>query len=628
MPISILYRDDDLVVIDKPAGVIMRAAGDPYPGDALRMAQAQLGLSYLTTQQWLDTEVSGVLVCAARPEVYAAMESLVVGRTVEYVYLALVHGAPPAAAGVVDAALLRETTAPGEGERYRVARPHEKRAQRAVTRYRVVETAPGGQYSLLEAIPEAAPSHPLRIHQLRLHLAHLGTPVVGDPIYGRDSAAPASVGGKAGDGKHPPTDKNLPVGRNVTVAAKATVTAKAAEAKNRVTAADRDAPPPFAPRLGLHVCRVTMPHPLTGHSVTFTAPPPALFTRLAVGLPELALAAAGKHIRKVKPTAGGLAGLIDLALARRAPLAADPQTTLYRLINAAADGLPGLTVDRYGDALVVGIYDEVGRPDPLPPALMEQLTAATGASSVYVKYRQRQASQVEEEDLPSLTPSTPVVGRALGEYGAREDGLSYLVRPGEGWNPGLFADMREMRGRVRAWSAGKRVLNTFAYTCGFGVAALAGGASRVVNVDVSWPTLEHGRANYRANGFTPGSDDFLYGDTFDWLPRLAARHELFDLIILDPPGFARTKTHLFSAVRDYGKLAAAAATVLAPDGLLVACCNVADLPWATFRKRVQAGLDTAWRAAKVVAAYQAPVLDYPTVTGHESHLKILVARLD
>jgi 23S rRNA (cytosine1962-C5)-methyltransferase len=607
MSIPILYQDDDLVVIDKPAGVIMRAAGDPYPGDVLRMAQAQLGLVYLTTQQWLDAEVSGVLACAKRTDVYTAMESLMVGKPAAYVYLALVRGVPAAQAGVVDAAIVRETSAPGEGERYRVAKPREKRAQRAVTRYRVLETAANGEHSLLEVIPEAAPTHPLRMHQLRLHLAHLGAPLVGEAVYGSAGTAaegPAENGPRRHAGKPEHQDTRRPG-----------------------TAAHRAAP--FAPRLGLHLARLTFPHPLTSQPVTFDAPPPAFFTRLSTGLPELALAASARPIRKIKPTAAGLAGLIELALARRrAPLATDAQTTLYRLINAAADGLPGLTVDRYGDALVVGIYEDRASPDPLPITLLEQLAAAAGASSVYVKYRQRQASQVEEEDLPNLTPGAPALGPALGEYRVLEDGLAYLVRPGEGWNPGLFADMREMRGRVRAWAAGQRVLNTFAYTCGFGVAALAGGASRVVNIDVSWPTLERGRANYRANGFTPAPDDFLYGDTFDWLPRLAAQQEQFALIILDPPGFARTKTHLFSAAHDYGKLVAAAAPVLAPGGLLVACCNVADFPVAAFRKRVQAGLDTAWRPAKIIGSYQASPVDYPTLPGQESHLKILVARLD
>ena len=115
--------------------------------------------------------------------------------------------------------------------------------------------------------------------------------------------------------------------------------------------------------------------------------------------------------------------------------------------------------------------------------------------------------------------------------------------------------MREGRARVRAWAAGRRVLNTFAYTCGFGVAATAGGATRVLNLDLSKSVLEWGQANYRANGFEPDPHDFVFGDVFDWLARLAKRGDRFDLVILDPPGFSRTKSRAFSAARDYGELA-------------------------------------------------------------------------
>lgn len=586
MQIPILHQDDAIVVVDKPAGLPVKAApGDPYAADALHASQAQLGLAYLNSPQWLTAEASGVLLFGTQQEAKSALAELFARRTTEITYLALVYGTPAQPTGVIDAPLARDAQG-----LYRVTTAKDKRGQRAITRYRVLETAPDKRFSLVEAIPETGNSD-----QVRVHLTHLGSPVVGDPIYrAAEMALKSMPGGSAAPIGRPPTGKPGPSG--------------------------------VAPRLGLHAHRLTLRHPATGEPVTFTAPPPAFFARLATGLPELALAAT-KHIRKVKPGAAGLAGLIDLALARRAPLVADPHTTLYRLINGAADGLAGLTVDRYGDALVVGIYDEEGRPDPLAPGLIERLAQATDARALYVKYRQQQASRVEEEALPALAPAKPVWGPALGEYPAHEDGLAYLVRPGEGWNPGIFADMREMRGRVRAWAAGKRVLNCFAYTCGFGVAALAGGAERAVNLDVSWPALERGRANYRANGFAPAGEDFLYGDTFDLLPRLAREHALFDIVILDPPGFARTKTHTFSASQDYSKLARAAAQVIAPNGLLIACCNVADLSWHRFRDRVVVGLDEAWRAAEIVGVYQAPALDFPSLPDRESHLKLLVARL-
>ena len=628
MRIPILYQDPDLIVVDKPAGIPTHAPdpGDPYPGDALRIVQAQTGLPYLGMHQRLDADTSGVLLFAARREANKALAAAFEGRSVRKVYLALVHGAPLRAEGVIDAPIVRE-----HGERYRTATASDPRGLAARTQFRVLSSnamaRSQGQiahhasrstqhaarstqhderlssYSILELVPETG-----RPHQIRVHLAHIGCPVVGDPLYG-------------------PADRP-------------------------------------APRLFLHAYQLTLSHPTTGERMTFTAPPEMLYAAAGgknptaedaedlTPLPPSPAKRGGSvtplpsqgggwgvgrwlvrptvpHIRDTLAAPDTVRALLRLAVARRAPLAADPQTDIYRLVNGAADGLPGLTADRCGDALVAAIYDEDGvmPPRPMPGELTEMLAEATGAAAIYVKYRPREAGRIPADQLHTLAPSEPVRGPDLHEFVAREEGLAYVIRPGEGLSTGLFLDMREGRARVRAWAAGRRVLNTFAYTCGFGVAAAAGGATRVLNLDLSKSVLEWGQANYRANGFEPDPHDFVFGDVFDWLVRLAKRGDRFDLVILDPPGFSRTKSRTFSAARDYGELAGLAARVTAPGGSILACCNVAELPWKSFRERVLAGVAAAGRTAAVNGVYHEPALDFPAPRGQEPYLKMLLLRV-
>ena len=251
----------------------------------------------------------------------------------------------------------------------------------------------------------------------------------------------------------------------------------------------------------------------------------------------------------------------------------------------------------------------------------------SGARSLFVKYRPRQASRIADGDLARLAPPQPLLGPAMDETVAYEEGLAYHIRPGDGLSTGIFPDMRETRARVRHWAAGRTVLNCFAYTCAFGVAATAGGARRVLNLDLSKAVLQRGQENYQANGFAPDPFDFVYGDVFDWLGRLGRRNERFDLVILDPPGFSKTKSGRFSAAHDYGALATLAAGITAPDGLLLACNNVAELSWRSFRDRVLTALASAGRPAEVAGVYHEPAVDFPAPPGREPYLKMILLRL-
>lgn len=605
MKIKVLYRDDDIIVVDKPAGVPTHAPepSDPYPGDALRAVQRQEGLSYLGMHQRLDADTSGVLLFSVRQEANRNLAATFEGRAARKVYFAAVLGAPEVDESTIDAPIARDRAG-----RYRVTTRKDPTGQPARTRCQVIERGwigkkgQGLPFAVIEAIPETG-----RTHQIRLHLAHVGLPVLGDVLYGGKAAA--------------------------------------------------------YPRLCLHAAELTLPHPATGRRITFDAPLPAPLDRLVAGVPEPSLAVLARpaaHIRLAWAQSPEMVrGLVRLAVNRRAPLAADRDTTIYRLVHAAGDGLPGLTVDRFGDALVASIYDEdeVLPPMPIPDGLAPMLAQAADARTVYVKYRPKQASRVPEDEMGALAPALPVFGPDLngqtpgtlrqtsgtsrqtsevfetsevsqGEisgFTAREEGLTYLIRSNEGLSSGLFADMRETRSRVRTWAAGKTVLNTFAYTCGFGLAAMAGTAERGLNLDLSRNALARGQENYRLNGFEPDAHDFVFGDVFDWLMRFARRGEAFDLVILDPPSFSKTKTGRFSAAKDYAQLAELAAKVVAPGGRLLACSNLAELPWRAFRERVLAGVNAAGRTGEVIGVYHEPALDFPTQG--EPYLKMALLQL-
>ena len=604
MKIKVLYRDDDVIVVDKPAGIPTHAPepSDPYPGDALRIVQRQEGIARLGMHQRLDADTSGVLLFSVRPEANRSLAATFEGRAAHKVYFAAVLGAPEVDESVIDAPIARDRDG-----RYRITTRQDPAGQGARTRCRVIDRGwigrkgQGLPFAIIEAIPVTG-----RTHQIRLHLAHVGLPVLGDALYGGPAAA--------------------------------------------------------FPRLCLHAAELTIPHPASGKRITFRAPLPAPLDRLVAGVPEPALAVLLRPPASIRQAwqqvPDVVRGLVRLAVERRAPLAADPSTTIYRLVNAAGDGLPGLTVDRFGDALVASIYDEddVIPPAPMPDGLAPMLAQAAGARSVYVRYRPRQASRVPEEEMASLAPPTPVYGPDLGEWDAEgvtseaalevsiqpaagptsevssgtgflawEEGLTYLIRTTEGLSSGLFADMRESRARVRTWAEGRTVLNTFAYTCGFGLAATVGGAARVVNLDLSRNVLAWGQDNYRLNGFEPDPRDFVFGDVFDWLARFARRGETFDLVILDPPSFSKTKHGRFAAARDYAALAELAAKVVAPGGQLLACSNLAELPWRAFRERVQAGVAAAGRGVQVAGVYREPALDYPAAG--EPYLKMALVQL-
>ncbi len=343
-----------------------------------------------------------------------------------------------------------------------------------------------------------------------------------------------------------------------------------------------------APRLCLHAAQLTIEHPATGLPLILSAP---------VDFME------------------------DSRLALRAAIVDPALTDAFRVLHGAADGWPGLYVDRFGEYLLAQSAA------PLSEAQgerVEKCALQLGSLAIYHKSLQR-----EERAASQCLWGTP----APREITIRENGLRFVLRLDEGFSPGLFLDQRDNRRRflTRHIAAGfeipaaPEVLNAFAYTCGFSVCAAAAGA-RVTSLDLSKNYLEWGRHNFSLKKIDPAGHDFIFGDVFDWLRRFARKKRFFDVIILDPPTFSRSKeSGVFRAEKDYGALAAAALPLLRRGGILFASTNAADFAPEEFLESLTAAA-TPRRVTQRHYVPQPP--DFPIERTEPAYLKTVWLRID
>jgi 23S rRNA (cytosine1962-C5)-methyltransferase len=246
-------------------------------------------------------------------------------------------------------------------------------------------------------------------------------------------------------------------------------------------------------------------------------------------------------------------------------------TTGLRLVHGENDGLPGVVVDRYGDFAVLKLYS--AGLTPHRPHIVEALRQeAKGLAGVFGR-----------DEIPRDEESDEAAPQGKVLWGAEpperieivEHGMKLLVDVRRGQKTGLFLDQRENRRMVRDLSAGRGdVLNLFGYTGGFSVAAALGGARHVVTIDVDRDAIVLARENFRVNGLDPADHAFASEDAFEILKRYKAQGRQFDLVVCDPPAFAKSQKAVEAALAGYASLNRAALHVLAPGGLLVtASCS-------------------------------------------------------
>jgi 23S rRNA (cytosine1962-C5)-methyltransferase len=309
----------------------------------------------------------------------------------------------------------------------------------------------------------------------------------------------------------------------------------------------------------------------------------------------------------------------------RAALFTPAETNAYRVIHGSADGCPGWYVDRLGDVLLSQSATPLTGEQR---AELEQWLGNLGCRAAYHKSLLRSPGITSANSAPQL-----VLGDAPSPLiSILENGIRFQLDLGAGYSVGLFLDQRDNRRRLlRRHIAAQfpvrppdpsplRVLNAFAYTGGFSVCAGLAGAV-TTSIDLSSRYLDWAKANFHLNQLNADAHHFLTGDVFEWFRRLARKQHLFDVILLDPPTFSRSKTHgIFRTEKDFARLVTAALPLLATGGTLFASANTARLPAEDFLNQLSRAIASSGRRL-ARKHYCAQPLDFPITREEPAHLK-------
>lgn len=317
---------------------------------------------------------------------------------------------------------------------------------------------------------------------------------------------------------------------------------------------------------------------------------------------------------------------VEAALAARQVLEADDSISSYRVFNGRADGIAGLVIERFGPVLVVQLHE--GRlklgPDQVRP-IAEGIHERLGTRAVYKKVFVQDRSHVSPAAAAARGEAEPWLGQPVEpEQIITEYDLRFIIRPYDGLAAGLFLEHRDNRRRIHDLAAGRRVLNAFAYTCGFSVAAAAGKAACVASVDLSKRYLEWGKRNFAANNIDTAAHRFFRCDLFDFYKRAKRQGRRFDLIILDPPTFSRARRprRVFSLAEHLPQLCAETIALLDPDGLVFLATNHRQ----TSRSRLEEEL-TAAAPHRPCTVIERPPLP-ADFAGDPDYSKSIIARFD
>ncbi len=303
-----------------------------------------------------------------------------------------------------------------------------------------------------------------------------------------------------------------------------------------------------------------------------------------------------------------------------------PETDAYRVANGDSDGFPGLVADLYADILVLKVYS---------PAWIPWLGLCAKAFAEGLPQARRLALRLSRELQRLLEAEGSALADGLvlpeGQDGLvtfRENGLLFEADAQRGQKTGFFLDQRDNRAEVGSLSSGRRALNLFSYSGGFSLYAARGGAKQVVSVDFSKPAIEAACRNFSLNMAIPSvaacRHEGVAGDAFEVLASLASEGRRFELVVVDPPSFAKSAAEVPGALRSYGRLCKSALRVLAPGGTLVfaSCSSRVDAD-AFIGAVCAAASETGRPLREFKRTFHAP--DHPARFKESSYLKCLYA---
>ena len=305
--------------------------------------------------------------------------------------------------------------------------------------------------------------------------------------------------------------------------------------------------------------------------------------------------------------------LFRQAKEKRSAYYQDDLTTAFRLFNQEGDGFGGLTVDLYGDYAVFSWYNSYVYQirQTISEAFRQVFPEVLGTyEKIRFKGLDYESAHVYGQEAPDF-------------FTVLENGVLYQVFMNDGLMTGIFLDQHEVRGSlVDGLAMGKSLLNMFSYTAAFSVAAAMGGASQTTSVDLAKRSRELSQAHFQANGISTDDHRFVVMDVFEYFKYAKRKGLTYDVIVLDPPSFARNKKQTFSVAKDYHKLISKSLEILNPGGIIIASTNAANVSSQKFTEQIDKGF--AGRSYQILNKYGLPAdFAYNKKDESSNYLKVI-----